>query len=282
MHFTKAAACLVFFAVACTADKPAPPNKTLPSEPLSVVVPNVEKGDLRAGYRALTEAGLEVTWNRAFKKSSDFLKNIRRYARGVGPRPPYSWILKVRPRPGTELEPGAKVTIMSIMCPTGYYKGPCVKGERRGLSVDPTQRAGCDSFETDLTKEPNYKVDYIHRWTTEEGCDVRLDILMTRQGKNACGGERVADIVMGTPLGQPPDSSSARIYIKDPGNVFQDDRTSQGYDPDANLPAVARDSGYRQDGAELWTVPDEPRYIYLVSDDHVERWPQDETPPGCG
>lgn len=149
MHLTKAAACLVFFAVACTADQPGPPNKALPSEPLSVVVPDVEKGDLRAGYEALTEAGLEVTWNRAFKKSSDFLKNIRRYARGVGPRPPYSWILKVRPRPGTELEPGAKVTIMHIMCPTGYYKGPCVKGERDGLpsaSDEVTRQVVADCF----------------------------------------------------------------------------------------------------------------------------------------
>lgn len=155
-------------------------------------------------------------------------------------------------------------------------------------AVAPTQidlPTGCDASISDLSQEPNYSANYLHRWTTKKGCDVRLDILMTRQGKEACGGEEVADILMGTPLGRPlgrpPDSSRARIYIKDPTNVFNDDATSTAFKSNTALPNAATDSGFRQDGAELWTVPDDHTQIYLVFDDRVEAWPLDETPPGC-
>jgi hypothetical protein len=57
--------------------------------------------------------------------------------------------------------------------------------------------AGCDSPESDLDKEPNYSANYLHRWETAEDCPIRLDILMTRQGEDACGGEKMADILMG-------------------------------------------------------------------------------------
>jgi hypothetical protein len=140
----------------------------------------------------------------------------------------------------------------------------------------------CDGPQNDLSKEPNYPVNYIHRWTTKDDCDVRLDVLMTRQGEGACGGSRVADILMGTPLGRPHDESAARIYIKDPTNVFGDDVTSEAYEADAELPDDAVDSGYRQDGTELWISRDDDRSIYLVAESSIEKWPQDGSPPGCG
>jgi hypothetical protein len=96
---------------------------------------------------------------------------------------------------------------------------------------------------------------------------------MTRQGKDACGGDRVADILMGTPLGKPHDDSPARIYVKDPTNVFNDEETSGAYDSAASLPDDARDSGFRQSGMELWIVPNDDRFIYLVHEDMVERGP---------
>lgn len=145
-----------------------------------------------------------------------------------------------------------------------------------------TAPTDCSAAQYDISREPDYPVDYIHRWTTEEGCEVRLDVLMTRQGEEACGGSQVADILMGTPLGRPPNASAARIYIKDPTNVFGDDETSDAYEADAELPDDAGDSGYRQDGTELWITPDDDRFIYLVAEGSVERWPQDESPPGCG
>lgn len=74
----------------------------------------------------------------------------------------------------------------------------------------------------------------------------------------------------------------ARIYVKDPTNVFNDDETATAYRPATILPKNARDSGYRQDGVELWIVPGDDRFIYLVhGDDEVHRWPRDPSPPGC-
>jgi hypothetical protein len=148
-------------------------------------------------------------------------------------------------------------------------------------SAGPVAKEGCDSAESDLDTEPNYAANYLHRWETAEGCPVRLDIVMTRRGKDACGGEKVADILMGTPLGRPHDDSPARIYVKDPTNVFNDHETASAYDPDATLPEDASDSGYRQDGTEMWTVPEDDRFIYLVHEDNIEQWPLDPSPPGC-
>jgi hypothetical protein len=140
--------------------------------------------------------------------------------------------------------------------------------------------AGCDPFQSDLDKEPNYSANYLHRWETASGCPIRLDILMTRQGPDACGGDKVADILMGTPLGKPSDESP-RIYVKDPTNVFNDDATANAYDSAATLPDTARDSGYRQDGAEMWIVPEDDQFIFLVTGDNAERWPLDPSPAGC-
>lgn len=143
----------------------------------------------------------------------------------------------------------------------------------------------CENEElTDLSKEPDYSANYLHRWQTSDGCDVRLDLLMTRQGEEACGGEDVADVLMTWPLGstatKPQDPH--RIFVKDPTGVFNDDRTTKLYQDDAELPEAARDTGFRQDDVQLWMVPEDDAVIYLVGDDSTERWPLDESPAACG
>jgi hypothetical protein len=137
---------------------------------------------------------------------------------------------------------------------------------------------------TDLSKEPNYTASYVHRWTTEDGCAVRLDILMRRQGDEACGGSRVADILMGWPLGRSHDKPRPhRIFVRDPSDVFGDEATSEAFVEDAELPKEATDTGFRQqeDGAQLWMVDGNDSFTYVVYEDRIERWPLDESPPGC-
>lgn len=135
---------------------------------------------------------------------------------------------------------------------------------------------------TDLSKEPDYSADYLHRWQTSDGCDVRLDVLMTRQGEDACGGEDVADVLMAWPLGSTEKEPGYRIYVKDPTGVFNDHRTMELYEEDTELPEPARDTGLRQEDLQLWMVPREDDFIYLVDGDRAERWPLDESPAGCG
>ena len=134
----------------------------------------------------------------------------------------------------------------------------------------------------DLSAEPRYSADYLHRWTTREGCPVRLDVIMTRQGADACGGERVADILMGWPLGEShARHRPSRIFVRDPNGVVADRQTSAAVDADAELPEDAVDTGYRQDGRALWMRPDDGSFVYLVSGDRVEAWPHDPIPSGC-
>ena len=111
---------------------------------------------------------------------------------------------------------------------------------------------------------------------------MRLDIIMTRRGSDACGGTKVADVLMGWPVGSSHRKPHPfRIFVRDPQNVFGDSRISRDLDEHAELPGDAVDTGYRQDEAELWIRPHDDAFIYLVQEDNVERWPQDETPPGC-
>ena len=143
------------------------------------------------------------------------------------------------------------------------------------------QPAACGHGITDLDEEPSYSADYLHRWSTADGCDVRLDVLMTRRGDDACGGSDVADILMGTPLGRPHDSTRPRIYIKDPENALGDTTTANAFDEDTSLPKGAVDTGFRQGDVELWTDPKDDAFVYLVGESNTEAWPLDESPPGC-
>jgi hypothetical protein len=70
------------------------------------------------------------------------------------------------------------------------------------------------------------------------------------------------------------------MYVRDPEGWLDDDEVTAGFDRDAELPSAAKQSPYRIDRAELWTVED-GRFIYLRYGDRTERWPFDPSPPGC-
>ena len=134
---------------------------------------------------------------------------------------------------------------------------------------------------TEVASEPPYTATYLHRWRTADGCPVRLDYVMTRTGEGSCGGTGAADLLTGWPLGASHDHRPFRIFVRDPDNIFEDRRTSDLFDEDADLPHDAVDTGFRQDEEELWMRPGDDAFVYLVRDDKVERWPLDRTPPGC-
>ena len=147
---------------------------------------------------------------------------------------------------------------------------------------------------TDLEAEAHYSASYLHRWATSDNCAVRLDVLMTRGGEDACGdaedltepaflsSEALAEIVMGSPLGVSHEKSHPRQFIRDPSGVITGRRTSEAFDANARLPHEAKDTGFRQDGYELWMRRGSDRFIYLVDGDHVEAWPLVSGPrAGC-
>lgn len=106
---------------------------------------------------------------------------------------------------------------------------------------------------------------------------IRLDYVMTRSGGCFQG---VDEIVMGWPLGTDSHSDS-RIYIRDPSHVSGVKSASE-FVADVALPGDATDTGLRQDGSELWVVPNDDASVWLRAGENVERWPQERPVVGCG
>ena len=65
------------------------------------------------------------------------------------------------------------------------------------------------------------------------------------------------------------------LYFRDPAGVMSN-LTTTTYDAAAKLPSTATDTGYRTGSWALWIDPGKDAYI--VSTDHVERWPRSMDP----
>lgn len=137
-----------------------------------------------------------------------------------------------------------------------------------------------------VDKEPNYDAD-LGRWELEDGCDLRLDVVMTRD--NDCTND--TDVLIGWPPGNPSRGLDAvHIYVEDPDPSMRDEDVVEGYDDYSVLPDNAVDTSFRRDdegfwvrkGAqELWTVAGDDAFIYIVANDGVRRLPRDEGGPVC-
>jgi hypothetical protein len=145
---------------------------------------------------------------------------------------------------------------------------------------------GCDDSvgsATDVAREPNWRMYGDYRdWKTTDGCQVRIDVMAERTGTEHCGFEAASVIITGIPFGaRYTDDSNDAQYVRDPENVFGDLGTSMAFDPDAELPSGAVDTGLREGRRELWVVPGDASSVYLVTGDVTERWPLDPEPAGC-
>jgi hypothetical protein len=114
-------------------------------------------------------------------------------------------------------------------------------------------------------------------WETADGEEVEEAIVSSGTG---CPNEDTVLLHLGWPLGTPQLKGPARQYVRDPnpnhlGGI-------EGFVADADLPRSARFSGYRRGDVELWVGDDADEFVYLVADDHVERWPRNPVPSGCG
>jgi hypothetical protein len=135
---------------------------------------------------------------------------------------------------------------------------------------------------TDVASEPNWRqfADYRH-WKTSDGCLVRIDVLADRPGPAHCGFEAGRVIITGIPIGARYADGSSSTYVRDPGDVFGDAATASAFDPRAKLPEGAVDTGFREEGTQLWVDPTDRSAIYLVAGTSVERWPLDPDPAVC-
>jgi hypothetical protein len=119
-------------------------------------------------------------------------------------------------------------------------------------------------------------------WRTTDGCRVRIDVMAERTGAAHCDDQSALVIITGVPFGaRYTDASNEAEYVRDPENVFGDLLTSNAFDPDAELPPDAVDTGLREGNRALWVVPTDDSAIYLVSGTDVESWPRDPEPAAC-
>lgn len=70
-----------------------------------------------------------------------------------------------------------------------------------------------------------------------------------------------------------------RQYVRDPAGVFEVQLVIP-YDPNADLPADASDTGYRRDDRQLWLSAAQT-VAYVVAGDHIEAWPSTVTETWC-
>ena len=144
-------------------------------------------------------------------------------------------------------------------------------------SADRPEAACAGDPITDLSREPEFHSTYLSRWQ-KGACDVRLDVLMTREGSDFCDG-KVRQIVIALPENGSPEPL---VYVRDPSGFFGDKGITNRLDLDAMLPGTAERTPYTQNGSELWLDPSSQAFIYIHEGGDTERWPRDDEGLGCG
>ena len=118
--------------------------------------------------------------------------------------------------------------------------------------------------------------DWNEAWQSADGDDVNERIVASWTG---CPEDDDVLLHLGWPPGTPQLLGAARQYVRDENdNIVNGSRPFQR---DAELPPAARFSGYRRGDAELWLAADADEFVYVVFDDHVERWPRVHDAMGC-
>ena len=135
----------------------------------------------------------------------------------------------------------------------------------------------CDAGEAlDIKAEPDYQATNLQRWQTRDGCEVRLDYVMTRTSGCMAG---VDDLLIGWPFGESHRKpNDARIFVRDPSGVTGN---ADEFDADAAIPDGALDTGLRWDGFALWLITEEDEAVWLQASDHTERWPREDPSVAC-
>jgi hypothetical protein len=97
------------------------------------------------------------------------------------------------------------------------------------------------------------------------------------RGPEHCGWQGVAFMSVYT-----EDDREDRQYVRDPEGVLHNGvrEPLAPFEDDADLPADAVDTGFRNEFYELWLAADR-EYAYLVRGDDVEGWPQAEPKVVC-
>ncbi len=146
------------------------------------------------------------------------------------------------------------IIVLSDANPFGQEPGWLVIGLR-----------ACDASEFDPAVPLTFPVTI---WTDASGEPVSTETVRSGSGPGHCGWDAAIWLDVG-----------GNLYFRDPAGVM-DEWTVTPFEPDADLPAGAVDTGYRTGEWSLWLVPGAD--AYLVSPSTIERWPRSTNPDlGC-
>lgn len=107
---------------------------------------------------------------------------------------------------------------------------------------------------------------------TRGGRPVVREEAQAHAGPAHCDWQSATMLVIGWPLGTVSRRvSETRQFVRDPRGVLP--RSAGKPALAVDLPADARDTGYRGGPVELWLAPSDPRGAYLRVGTDVERWP---------
>ena len=98
--------------------------------------------------------------------------------------------------------------------------------------------------------------------------------LMTSAGPGHCDWQSAVFMSVGWPVGTVARrATEAHRFIRDPNGVVSRELRN-ALTTAIDLPADARDTGYRNGDLELWLSPTDPDSAYLRVNEDVERWPR--------
>ena len=119
----------------------------------------------------------------------------------------------------------------------------------------------------------NSSAAFAGKWFDAKGHQVSPDFIQVDLGpKRHCGLQSVAFMELGWPAGTRIERDHFRSFIRDPKGLLD----QMGFGKlvtDANLPTEASSTGFHNGHWELRVVPSDDRFVYLVGNGHVERWP---------
>ncbi|MFE6889573.1 hypothetical protein [Streptomyces sp. NPDC057694] len=149
-----------------------------------------------------------------------------------------------------------------------------VAEDRRGWFAE--THASCDPSEFRARERARLS---IFVWQDTRGRAVSTAKVVSWMGAEHCDWQSAEFVTLdGGDDGRP----RGRQYLRDPeGKLTDIDGLSSTYAKDVELPADAVDTGYRQDGRELWLARDRSHAYVRDADGTVERWPGRKEPVGC-
>ncbi|MFF9060666.1 hypothetical protein ACF09K_18550 [Streptomyces sp. NPDC014882] len=134
----------------------------------------------------------------------------------------------------------------------------------------PETSASCDPVELPADFVGSRRYEF---WTDARGERQPVARIHSSPGPEHCDWQSARFLTLGR-------GQAATTYVRDPDGVLGTDLPTAPYDPDATLPADARDTGYRYGEGQLW-LTDDRRTAYVRTPDGVEAWPAATDAPAC-